>query len=227
MALAFDATSEATAGIAPSWTHTPVGTPRGVLVGIMDTADADNVTGVTYGGVSMTEVSGSPLNVTGTAGIVLHLFFLGASIPTGAQTVTVSGSSTTKQAWACTVTADEDTEVQNTATADEESTTVSFNLALGGETCFCAEVWGTEKANAGLVNILLGSSWTPDDSHDFGSQVGGFYTYDTIGSTDVTAGFRITSGGAEFNGCIAVAIKESAGGGGGAVHRPLMMMGVG
>lgn len=50
-------------------------------------ATADGVNACTYGGVSMTEVSGSPVVKTATEALEVHAFFLGASIPTGVQTV--------------------------------------------------------------------------------------------------------------------------------------------
>lgn len=37
------------------WTHTPVGTPRGIIVQVVQNAGTDEVTGVTYGSVAMTE----------------------------------------------------------------------------------------------------------------------------------------------------------------------------
>ncbi len=77
-----------------SWTHTPSGTPKGVLVwvtaGTGQITAADNaITGVTYGGVSMTEIAEVHLSGASEPGSC-WLFELLAGIPTGAQTVSVT-----------------------------------------------------------------------------------------------------------------------------------------
>lgn len=77
-----------------TWTHTPVGVPKGVVVAIVHgVSTTDHVVTVTYGGVSMTEV----IRRTDTATELgaAELWFLGASIPTGAQTVSVDLASAT------------------------------------------------------------------------------------------------------------------------------------
>ena len=92
---AFDAFSNAAGSssggrVDLSWTHTPVGIPKGVVVLIAnENTVADAVAGVTYGGVAMSELSGSPFSGTlgGEENCVLHGFVLTSSVPTGAQTV--------------------------------------------------------------------------------------------------------------------------------------------
>ena len=74
-----------------SWTHTPSGTPKGVLVwvtaGTGQMTAADNaITGATYGGVAMTKVAEVHLSGASEPGSC-WLFELLAGIPTGAQTV--------------------------------------------------------------------------------------------------------------------------------------------
>lgn len=127
MAVAHDAASNAHSGTSSStgdfsWTHTPVGTPRGVLVLIVLNAEAiDEIAGVTYGGVAMAEVPLSPLlHSTGSEDGTLFGYFLGSGIPTGAQTVavTTSGSTRAKTAEAITVTASRDTIVDDTSTLE-------------------------------------------------------------------------------------------------------------
>jgi hypothetical protein len=111
MAVAHDAFSNSTAGTGNlSWTHTPTGTPRGVLVLVDQTLSAtDQVSGVTYGGETMTRVTTT--SATGPD-CRSYAYFLGENIPTGAQTVdvTVSGSAT-KQGGCVTQTASDDCEV--------------------------------------------------------------------------------------------------------------------
>ena len=96
-AVAHDAASESHAGTTGStnqasfsWTHTPTGTPRGVLVYVYTISATQTVTGVTYGGVAMTQIAGgAAVDTAGEPGRV-DTFFLGASVPTGAQSIVVS-----------------------------------------------------------------------------------------------------------------------------------------
>src|SRR5688572_13669586 len=117
MAIAFDAASNVAAGNGTlSWTHTPVGTPKGVLVLIASASLTDQVAAATYGGTAMTELADSPLLQTvGDEGGSVYGYFLGSSVPTGAQTVevTVTGAAS-KRAVAVTVTAAGDTAVEDT-----------------------------------------------------------------------------------------------------------------
>lgn len=97
-----------------SWTHTPGGTPRGVLVFVVGLVTAaDDSTAVTYGGVPMTAVSGGFAVDTATEPMSCKAWFLGASVPTGAQSIVVTRNNNTNELWACatTVTAGADTEV--------------------------------------------------------------------------------------------------------------------
>lgn len=85
-------TSDATTGTR-TWTHTPVGTPRGVLVLIVIAAAAtDVVTGATYGGVAMARVR-AHIDAAGEPGGA-WAYFLGSGVPTGAQTVGVTRTGT-------------------------------------------------------------------------------------------------------------------------------------
>ena len=80
-------TSEASVG----WTHTPSGTLRGITVFTCDATSSTHAgTAVTYGGVSLTAVSGGEADDTAGGPGSVKAWHLGASIPTGAQTVTVT-----------------------------------------------------------------------------------------------------------------------------------------
>lgn len=210
MTVAYDAVSNATEGTGNlSWTHTPVGTPAGVIVFVTQIAGGDEVTGVTYGGVAMTEVTGSPnLKATGEPGAV-YGYFLGSSIPTGAQTVTVTvdATGTNKAAVAITITAAANTTVQDTDVSinSDAATNPSATLALGGNTCFCAE--GFFSGINAVGNVTPFADWTSRYEFDFTSQIGGVYTYDTIAAVDVTMGWTQTSEDAI---AIGVAVTESA-----------------
>lgn len=187
-----------------SWTHTPTGTPRGVIVWILGTGNSDPVTGVTYGGVAMTEVSASPLLTTTGEGHNVHCFFLGASIPTGAQTVLVSTTgSNVKLGYCITVTASADTAVQDSKQLlVNTEASPSVTLALGGNTCFCAiAIRHDINAPSGLS---ANAGWTERSEDDVGAQSTACYSYNTVSNADVAAGFNNSS--LDQAACIAVAI---------------------
>ena len=116
MAVAYDASSKS-AGFSTStpinFTHTPVGTPAGVAVLVAcDSTGTDSVTGATYGGSSLTAVSGGFAQDTAGEPGFCKLYFLGSSIPTGARTVSVSTTGSPNIVCVCiTVTASTTTEV--------------------------------------------------------------------------------------------------------------------
>lgn len=211
MAVAYDAVS--TAGFnftgTYSWTHTPVGTPRGAMVWPWSPG-GDNVTGVTYGGSAMAEVTGSPLQKNTGEAITVYGYFLGASVPSGAQTVEVTqGGTDTRNAMAITMTAEADTEIVDTSTISSDSQAdPSVVLSLGGRECFCAIKFGS--GHNAITDVTPNSGWTGRAEGSNGSYTNGLYTYDTVGTTDVTAGWTQT---AEDAVAIAAAFAEVAGGG--------------
>jgi len=92
MAIAHDATG--TFGATPdtaspmSWSHNPVGTPRGIIVLIVTNDTTDTVTGVTYDGVALARVRWQ--NVAGENGSA-YAYFLGVGVPaTDPATVSVT-----------------------------------------------------------------------------------------------------------------------------------------
>lgn len=212
MAVAFDASSNATAGGGNlSWTHTPVGTPRGVVVLIAGDTGADDVTGVTYGGVAMTEVTGSPNVKAAVEAGGTYVYFLGASIPTGPQTVTVTVSGGQHLASAVSLTASDDTEIVDTdATINSDSSAnPSATLPLGARTCWCGEaLFSGQNAVTGITPL---SGWTSVQEVDIGTECGAVYRYNTIDSTDVTMGWTQT---AEDAVSLGVAVSEIVVGGG-------------
>ena len=70
-----------------TWTHRPIGVPRGIVVNIVGNTDVDTVAAVTYGGVPMSRVQFR--NVSGEKGSA-YTYFLGISVPVGPQAVVVS-----------------------------------------------------------------------------------------------------------------------------------------
>lgn len=212
MTLAFDAFTAPTPGTGDlSWTHTPVGTPRGVIVYVVSNINTDEISGVTYGGNAMTEATGSPHSKAGGEASCVHAFEMLSGIPTGNQTVYVTTTGTTggKAGGCITLTGAADTEVQ------EADVTINSNalddpratLALGGNSCFCCIGFFSGRQTVTLNTPL--TSWTNRYNHDYGVATMGIYTYDTIGTTDVTAGWD--NDVADDVLAIALAIKEVAG----------------
>lgn len=204
MTVAFDAFTNGGAG---GFTHTPVGTPRGILVLIRMQNATDVVTGVTYGGVTVNEVNLSPLIASGSEGGTCYGYHLGTGIPTGAQTCTITVSAGTARGTCFSLTASADTEVVNTDTIDVIAAPiggVTDTLALSGRTCFVAQaIW---SATGGVVDLTPLSGWTGRQETDEGSETNACYSYDTIGSSDVTFGF--TGGTVSDAAVLAVAVSE-------------------
>lgn len=213
MTVAFDAFSNAT-GVNPSWTHTPVGTPRGVIV-FMIHPSTESPT-ATYGGTSMgSPVVQFPNSVGGeTAGSTISAWVLGTGIPTGARTVVLTGSgSGGAPAWAYTVTADADVEfVDDVSVESTNISNVSGTLALGGRASFCCEVWFSGEDAPASVSPL--ANWTDQGEQDFGAVVVGSYSYDIVGTSDVTAGLTQSADDILL---LAIAVSEVVSSGGGAV----------
>jgi len=210
MAIAFDAfTSNGYVGEASptTWTHTPAGTPRGVIVFVLNNTGND-VTAVTYGGQSLAQVALSPsIKSTGEVSTV-YCWFLGTGIPTGNQTVSVThgGSGIYRDAMCVTVTAASDTAVQDTTIISSDSAeNPSGTLSLGGLSCFCAEAFGTGQGGVDLFDAL--ENWTVRVEVDQGVKSYGVYTYNIIGTDDVTFGWTQSADDAN---CLGIAVKEAA-----------------
>ncbi len=144
----FDASSELerTGTTDPAtWTHTPVGTPRGVAVLIADeTTSTDHVLAVKYnvgasgaacasGGVSLKRI----IRATDTAGEPgsAEIWFLGTGLPTGAVSVCVDLDSATTDDYefvAVTWTAAGDIRIVDADTVNEDATNPSVTEQYGG-----------------------------------------------------------------------------------------------
>lgn len=136
MAVAFDAATESS-----EWTttpdpftfnHTPSGTPRGVMVFVVQQGSAaDQVSGITYGGTAMTRVVSASDSAAETGRA--YVYFLGASVPTGTQTVSIDHTAGSGSKWACavTVTAGGDTEVKDFDSLNDDQTNPQVSLDSG------------------------------------------------------------------------------------------------
>ncbi len=113
--------------------HTPVGTPRGVIVYVIHVAESTtDVVGITYGGTSMTQV-GTASSASGEP-VAIDTYFLGSSISTGTQTVSVDHDATggRKRTVVITFTASADTEVK--AHGGDGNTTANPSVTINSGT---------------------------------------------------------------------------------------------
>lgn len=209
MAVAFDAVSNGGAGATgnDSWTHTPVGTPKGVLVYIVGDLITDEINSVTYGGVAMTEVALSPVTLNSAEDAIVHGYFLGSGVPTGAQTVayTTSGSTVTHSACAITMTATGNTAVEDTSTISSSSATdpsVTMTITVDS---FLSIAFMSGSAAVGDITPNIG--WTSRFEDDLGGQVNGFYTKNANVSVDTAVGYTC---GSDESCLLGVAVKEVA-----------------
>ena len=209
MAIAYDAASAATPGTGNlSWTHTPVGTPRGVMVFIVqDGSTSDQVSSVTYGGDAMTEVCFAAN--TGTAGYV-YGYWLGTSIPTGAQTVAVTVSGATAKAAGCiTVTAAADLVVDDAPDGDLGSVadpSIDVTVATGRVAYIAGALHSAESTPTDLTPA---SGFTQVTEYDFGFQVGSIIRRDAT-DTAGTVSVAWTDAVAENSAACAIALREPA-----------------
>lgn len=234
MAVAHDAVSESHAGTTGSaseasfsWTHTPVGTPRGVLVYTFVNANADDATGVTYGGTALTAVPGGRA-VDAAAGETgdCKAWFLGSSIPTGAQTVQVTRNNNANVMYAVcvTVTADADTATAGVLLEQEDQTLTEENVDDGSPGTnslrYMALNSGTSTLPVAAGNPGFGANTTDlgaDAGIDFGSRIAVVVRETTAGQGSRPVGIEFTA--ADDVAAVYLAIKESAGGGGGRTTR--------
>ena len=188
--VAYDSLGSSSAGTTDrSWTHTPVGTLRAVVVLCNSIGTGDGISGVTYDGEAMTEVSGSPL-LGSTAGLgSVYAYFLGSGINTGAVTVTATvANGDSKRCYSYGLTANADTEVVDTSTLDSAAATdPSVTVSLSSRTSWAALAAITgHDANSDTAPL---TDWTSVSEQVLGSNITLTYRYNTVGTTDVTAGY--------------------------------------
>jgi pectate lyase len=205
--IAFDAiSSDVHTTVSPlSWTHTPVSTPRGILVYLVIYSNHnDLVTAATYGGVAMARVAFNP-KATGSL-VGTYAYFLGTSIPTGPQTVAVTCTGgAPKQAVSISVTAGGDTEVQASSSAINNDSLANpvATLGLNGVASFVSI--GFNSGHDLTSEITPFANWTSQFEDSATTTLAGFYTYDIIGTADVSVGWTQTADDAV---AIAVAISQ-------------------
>lgn len=195
-AVAYDARSESDTGTTGatatySWTHTPSGTPKGVVVFVFNNDNAYPYGDVTYGGVVMTAVTGgSAADTAGEPG-TCRAYFLGSGIPTGQQTVQVveSGTMTASYAVAYTVTALTNTEVTGVSIEEENQTLTEVNVDDGSpgtnSVRFAGTIWGDRDVPTVGANSTGGTAV----SIDFGLRTDSTVVETTAGQSSRPVGW--------------------------------------
>ena len=210
MAVAHDAVSEShTSGYSASeasfsWTHTPVGTPRGVLVFTYNSGTVEDALSVTYGGVSLTAVPGGRAVDTAGEPAGCTAWFLGSSIPTGAQSVVVNRTNDVSLmiAQCVTVTAASDTTTGTPVLVQEDGTVAEQSVDDGSPGTNSVRYAGFYSGSAtgsmatGANSTLIkDSAWTAvsdiklarETTAGQGSRLVGF----SYGTTDDRAGVHL------------------------------------
>lgn len=221
MAVAHDASSESHTGTTGSiseasfsWTHTPVGTPKGVLVfEIQSSVFSENTaTGITYGGIALTEVTNSKSTDSATEQGYTKAWFLGSSIPTGAQTVEVTRTNNTRVLYCvcATVTAGADTEIKGTPVL------LSENQALAEQNVDDGSPGVNSLRYAGVMSgaatpPAAGANSTALHDIAFGTRSDAVVVETTAGQGSRAVGFSAAS---DDVAATHLAIGEVAGGGG-------------
>ncbi len=197
--IAFDAAaeSERTGTTDPhTWTHTPVGTPRAIVVMTSHGVTATHhVLSCTYGGVSMTLVT-SATDTANEPGAV-RLFFLGASIPTAAQTVSCDLDSATADDIhfvSMSFTATSDTEVVTSDVDQENQANPSTTLAFGGRRSISTMIFYSGAISPPGTTACSGSSaCTLSHTMDQGAFGDSTAYQTTAGTTDEVMGWTQAS----------------------------------
>lgn len=159
---------------------------KGVVLALVHgTSSTDHVTAASYGGVAMTRIQ---RNVdTATEPGAAELWFLGAGVPQGTQTVSYTPGGTTDDfhAVAITLLGAADTEVVAQGGIDNNVADPSVTLAYGGRTCMAfAALYG---GGAAPTSFTPNANCTTVHDHDLGA----FYSEIIRQTTADSANFAI------------------------------------
>ena len=189
--------------------HIPVGTPKGIMVFIMHrTSNSDQITAVTYGGVSMARIQTAALG-GGEQGRS-YVYFVGASIPTGEQTVSIDHTATTndKMAFCVSVTAAADTSVIDSDIVQAVQTNPQVTLDSGADSAlsYCG-IWTGLPAPTDLTVITGMTNLGAGAQGDFGPNATRVDRETSVSTGTFTIGY---TGGSDEQCLVALAIKEEA-----------------
>jgi len=176
--LAFDAATESIRSSTAdpyNFTHTPVGTPRAVVVTIVQNASTVTyVTGVTYGGVAMKRATVNDQTNIGTSEFgAVQIWFLGENIPTGAQTVSVDLNANTdndQQIVCMTFTGSADCIVGGGSSWFATSAGTNLSLAQAKRTNYGITLMAAFSGQDSPASITDTAASTRVADHDFGTR---------------------------------------------------------
>ncbi len=153
-----------------TFTHTPVGTPAGVVVVICCEGTSAPVTGVLYDGVSMTQKTAA--NDTAEAGSVWIYTLTDVVIGSGAKTVTLQGCTAVNKFATCS-TVTSDSGQSQVVGSQGKNTTTAANPTLNVVTTLTALLYGGLNGGASApTSYAPGTGYTTQYSVDYGSLSG-------------------------------------------------------
>lgn len=128
-----------------TWTHTPVGTPTAALVIFENFVGGATISSVTYGGTSMTAVSGSPLAIDGSNSVYIYCL---VNPTAGAQTINVNFTGSAFIGGGSITVTGSDTSTCSTATNTATGTGTAASVAVTSNTNdLVIDIVGTDNAN--------------------------------------------------------------------------------
>lgn len=220
MAVAHDNHSESHTGTTGSaseasftWSHDPVGVPRGVIVFVINMASASpsNATSVTYDGVNLSTVSGGLAEDTAGESGMCEAWFLGSGIPTtDPANIVVNRVNDADEmiAFAATVTANGDTEVYvpGIVLLQGDGTLAEQNVDDG------SPATNSVRYAAGFSGLAAfpptGANSTGLHNFDTGNQTAAFVRRTNAGVGSLPVGF--SSGTSDDRAIVHLAIRELA-----------------
>lgn len=192
--VAFDTFSSSGNEADPSWSHAGAASGIGAwIVNVGAQLSSTMPATVTCGGETLSQVGPTVTKSSGEAQGQNAYFLLGSgTIPQGTQTCSVDLGGDVGSASAVTVTAADDVEVVDQESLVSDSVAdPSVTLALTGRASFAYETFGSgQNAVSGITPL---TDWTVQAEIDNGTTTSGIYTYDIVGTADVTAGLTQTA----------------------------------
>lgn len=155
-----------------SWTHTPVGTPTGVAVIVMQLGSSSHqIASVTYGGVAMTQA----FTFTGSLGatpVWKAVYFLGRDIPAGPQTIAIDTTAATlRQVGAISVMGGSTTEIDSIASGSGTGANPSVSLAMN----YRSMIFGALlSSHDDVTSVSPGAGYTQIFETDLGTEVSNY-----------------------------------------------------
>jgi len=191
--------------------HTPAGTPRGVVAfcwSLNSGTDNSFDGAVTYGGVAMARPTNGFAGDVTAEPISVAQYFLGSGVPTGTQTLSVAhtAAASPKYIAAVTLTAAANLEVLDSDAVGSTGTNPQLTLDSGAVTAIRLIACAHGASNVGDLTVISGT--TSMVTADAGARVLVSGRQTTPGSGSTTVGWTALS---EDRAIVGMAIAEVAG----------------